>query len=146
ILQMILAQDNVDVNIKDDDGNNALHITATTGNFVIIDPLLQHPQIDVEASNSSSVAKFFTPLWLTVSHSHKPAAQVLLEHGANAEAADTLDRKTPLHVATEKGNADIVELLLDHGANTETHDQRGFAPLWAAANKGKEDIFSLLLD
>jgi ankyrin repeat protein len=51
---------------------------------------------------------------------HLDAAQLLLDHGADANALDN-NNMTPLHLASQCGHLKIVQLLLRRGAN---HDAR----------------------
>ncbi|KAF4468114.1 ankyrin repeat-containing [Fusarium albosuccineum] len=74
-------------------------------------------------------------------------AQLLLEKGANIEAAD-IDGRTPLSWAAWKGDSDAtVQLLLDRGANIEAADINGRTPLSLAAERThRKGAVRLLLD
>ncbi len=53
---------------------------------------------------------------------HEPIVRLLLERGANPDAADSLTGRTALVDASAKGRLPIVETLLAHGANPSTRD------------------------
>jgi len=48
--------------------------------------------------------------------------QFLLDHGADVNAQDLVDRRTALMGAAHKGRNDVIQLLVDHGADLSLHD------------------------
>jgi len=46
----------------------------------------------------------------------------LLDHGADPNAQDLVDRRTALMGAAHKGRNDVIQLLVDHGADLALHD------------------------
>ncbi|MGH8220782.1 MAG: ankyrin repeat domain-containing protein [Steroidobacteraceae bacterium] len=46
----------------------------------------------------------------------------LLDHGADVNAQDLVDRRTALMGAAHKGRNDVVQLLVDHGGDLSLHD------------------------
>ena len=60
-------------------------------------------------------------------------AQLLLERGADANAADE-DKRTPLHQASYHWKVEIAQVLLDGGASANSMDIQGQTPLHAVAN------------
>lgn len=72
------------------------------------------------------------------------AAQILLDHGANASAEDA-QRTTPLHLATSRGSADMVQMLLAAGASVSVEDFQGRTPPLIASLAGHERLRSLML-
>lgn len=88
----------------------------------------------------------FTPLDLAASNGSVNVARVLLEGGANANAASR-NGSTPLEDASLKGFEAIVTLLLDHGAQVnQVNRGSGTTALYAAAAFGKDAIVKLLLE
>ncbi|KAI8405712.1 hypothetical protein FOFC_15200 [Fusarium oxysporum] len=76
---------------------------------------------------------------------HEAVVGLLLDRGANADAADK-EGRTPLSWAAAKGNEIVVRLLLDRGANADAVDNEGQTPLSYAAENRHETIVRLLLD
>lgn len=78
-------------------------------------------------------------------------AQLLLEHGADANAEDN-DHDSPLHSASFSGKLEIVRVLLYHGANANAKNDQGETPLHQVSQgeyKSQGDgigIAKLLLD
>ena len=62
----------------------------------------------------------------------KPAACLLLERGANAEARDR-EGSTPLHLASAFSDVHMVSMLAEHGADVKARDSEGGTALHTAA-------------
>src|SRR5215471_1221461 len=69
---------------------------------------------------------------------------MLLDHGANMEAADAKGR-TALLLAAEKGHNEIIQILLGANANIEAIDKDGRTPLMLAMWHRKELVVGTLL-
>jgi ankyrin repeat protein len=69
--------------------------------------------------------------------------QMLLEHGAQVDAADPR-RRTALHGAAVSGHVKVMKVLLDHGADVRLKDHQGQTPLALARAKGHTDVVALL--
>ena len=86
-----------------------------------------------------------TPLHIVTTRGHVAMARVLLDFGADKEAA-TSGGWRPLHFAAQRGAIDMVGLLLEVGVEKEAVEARGRRPLHVAAESGHRDIARLLLD
>lgn len=81
-----------------------------------------------------------TPLHFALGNGHHDAARLLLERGADVNAADEGDfGSTPLHTAA--GDRRLAELLLAHGANVNARDKALRTPLFLAS----PEVMALLL-
>lgn len=73
----------------------------------------------------------------------KEIAEVLLDHGADVNAGDSI---TPLIAAARAGHAGMVSLLLDRGADIEARGEAGQTALMQAVRAGQMDIAVLLVE
>ena len=88
---------------------------------------------------------FTTPLFVASCQGHEGVVHALLEHSADASAADFYGW-TPLHRAANRGREAVVVLLVEHGADLSAENDGGETPLLCAACWGHENIVKLLLD
>ena len=85
-----------------------------------------------------------TPIWMASVNGSAAMVQLLLESGANPNAA-LLRGETPVMAAARSGNADVIERLLARGANPNARAARGqTALMWAAAQKHSAVVRVLL--
>jgi outer membrane protein assembly factor BamB len=77
---------------------------------------------------------------------HADVVRVLLEHGADANAHDSLNHFTPLAMAATGGHCEVVRLLAARGADPDARDlYAGKTPLWFAASKGYRPCVEAML-
>lgn len=96
-----------------------------------------------------------TPLILGVRGGYAGIARILIDFGANVNAASQYSLisrfdyiktgKTSLHYASAQGNGEIVGLLLDNGANIDARDSDGNTPLHDAVYNGQLELVKMLL-
>ena len=84
-------------------------------------------------------------LVLAAQEGHLAVVRLLLEAGADKDAADT-DGDTALHIAAKEGHLEVVRLLLEAGADKDAADTDGYTPLHFAARKGHLEAIRLLLE
>ncbi|MBA3805584.1 MAG: ankyrin repeat domain-containing protein [Acidobacteria bacterium] len=88
----------------------------------------------------------FTPLGLASFFCRGTVAQLLIERGADVNAAsNNTQRVAPLHSAVSRRQTLIAEALLGHGANVNARQQAGVTPLHQAAHNGHAEMIKLLL-
>ncbi len=91
----------------------------------------------------------FTPLHWAVMDDQTNMVRLLLDRGAEVEAADRHGR-TPLHTATSFNRVALAGLLLDHGANPLAFAIKygviRFAPIHLAAEAGFAEMVRIFLD
>jgi len=100
--------------------------------------------------NPSSVADRssdgFTPLDLSCFFGHVLCAQLLIQKGADINAAAENPMKVrPIHSAAAGHHLDVVKLLLEKGADADVQQQGGFTALHAAAIQGDEAMVQVLI-
>jgi ankyrin repeat protein len=71
------------------------------------------------------------PIHTAVKQQHKGIVQLLLEHGADVNVLDDIDR-TALHISCALGAKDISVMLLGSGAFANQRDRNGTSPLHIA--------------
>ena len=98
--------DNVDINVKDPNNNNALHYAALSENPEVIIELVK-AKCDINAQSKSGD----TPLHYAASEGHAKNVEALLRLGANPDITNVTGQ-TPLHLASQEGKTKAVEALL----------------------------------
>lgn len=136
----------VEVDARGSDGATAL-CTAVAFNREETARLL----LDRGAS-ADAFGRYGTALHMAADAGHAGMVELLLSHGADAEArlkdiGDVLDGGTPLHSAARGGSGDVVRVLLDAGADIEARTDDKMTPLMiAAAYGGGRGAMDALLD
>ncbi|EAY18547.1 ankyrin repeat protein, putative [Trichomonas vaginalis G3] len=161
-----------DVNIKDREGNTALHIASFFDSKEMAEFLLLHganinvrdkygeTALHIAAYNNSKETTELliahganvnekneleeTALHCAASNNSKETAEFLLSHGANINDKN-YDGETALHSAAAWNCKEVAELLLSYGANNNEKDKNGGTPLHKAAKCGREEVAKLLL-
>lgn len=91
----------------------------------------------------------FTALHLALFSGEKGSLQLLIEYGADLEAASkhrTIRGVRPLHLAAFVRERDLAAILLDAGAQVDGRAKGGFTALHSAAEHGDESFARLLLE
>lgn len=74
-----------------------------------------------------------------------PAAETLLNQGANPNATDPMWYMPALQAAARRDNVELVQLLLDRGARIDAEGGHHGSALLGAAQYGKLEIVELLI-
>ncbi|MDF3022918.1 MAG: ankyrin-3 [Alphaproteobacteria bacterium] len=107
-------------NLTEADGTSALHYAAKSGNADLLDALLEHPRIIVDARDDQGI----TPLMEASRNGKNAAIEKLASRGAQIEAVDDSFR-TPLMLAAFAGKGDAVRALLKRGAQPNVKSAKG---------------------
>ena len=99
----------------------AIHDAAKKGDVAAITAALD-AGAGVDETDESDVR--MTPLYLAVRGGHFEAAKLLLDRGADVNAAPTPLFGPALMPALAKRRIDLIKLLLDRGANPNSHSNR----------------------
>uniref|UniRef100_A0A671YG43 Ankyrin repeat domain 52 n=1 Tax=Sparus aurata TaxID=8175 RepID=A0A671YG43_SPAAU len=159
----LLSETLVSLDVRDIDGRTALYLAAQRGFASCVEVLLKH-----EASYTLKEHKhkwtalhaagvfvclqflfllfvvYRTALMLAALGRHTDCVHILLEKGANADAADKKGF-TALHRAAMLGSEDCVSALLEHGASALCRDSQGRTPLHLTASLGHTELLRTLL-
>ncbi|KAL3248913.1 hypothetical protein ABHI18_011846 [Aspergillus niger] len=137
-----LLASGADFNAQDTNGLTALHIAACEGDRLVVELLLQHPEVDVNAQDTDG----FTALHIAAGEGHVPVVELLLQHprvDVNVQGTDGL---TALHIAAGEEYSPIVELLLPKPKlDVKTQDIEGLTAIHDAAYEGRLLSLKLLL-
>ncbi|RDW75101.1 hypothetical protein BP6252_06243 [Coleophoma cylindrospora] len=141
LLLRLLKNGAVDASTRDDHGDTLLSQAAERGNEVIVALLLETDQFETDLNDKSRR----TPLHWASHNGHINIVKLLLEKGADVNAADK-DSCSPLYWASQDGQIDVVKLLLEKGASINTAEHTGWTPLHRASEDGHVDVVKLLLE
>lgn len=172
IVALLLAQRDIDVEVKNSKGETPLYTAVTKGESSITklllikgaSPIVSPPggetvlNLAVSKGNTALTHLLLergvdlevrnkdgeTPLFKAVSKGHSSITSLLVGKGAVANTMNQ-DGETALYRAVSKGHTAVVSLLLCNGANTEIPGPNGETPLYKAVSKGHTSIVSLLL-
>ena len=138
----LLAQQQVDVNEAQVDGATALHWAVRLDNLAMANSLLTAGAKPTMANRVGA-----TPLLLAALNGSADMIELLLEHGANANARLTQTGDTVLMLAARTGLPPAVKVLLDHGAQVNALENWGQATalMWAVA-EGHSEVVSMLIN
>jgi ankyrin repeat protein len=132
-----LLERGFDPNAPDEKGQVGLFLALRNDSPKVIAALLAHPQIKIDATNSSDE----TPLMMAALRGQTEWALRLLDRGARVNRPGW----TPLHYAASGPEVKVVALLLDRGALIEATSPNRTTPLMMAARYGAEESALLLL-
>ena len=117
----------IDCNLIDHEGKNALHLAAEEGNRDII-TLLLRANMDVNQRDGDGN----TPLILASKEMQNDTVKLLISCPQVDIRAKNSCMETCLHVACSSGNLDIVKPLLDANADVNEQALHGVTPLMMA--------------
>ena len=133
------------VNLKNNQGETALHVTATGGDHVIIQKLL-----DNGADMTISDKQGCTPLMRASAMGNLDAVQVFLSFNGENLFFPGTNGQTPLHCACLISNMPLISqfIELDHSGQTlKMKDKEGNSPFLAAANPPcNPEVLNFLLE
>ncbi len=69
----------------------------------------------------------------------------LLEHGANPNKTEPVQKASVLHWACAKGCLDMVDLLVKYKSDVSKRDSAGITPIMMACKNGHFDVVEFLL-
>ncbi len=88
--------------------------------------------LEAGASASQTNSGHYTPLWRASVRGMEAVAAALLERGADVDAQDMEDGKSPLIIASLRGHVGLVKVLLGAGASLSAMTHQGMTALEAA--------------
>jgi ankyrin repeat protein len=122
-------------------GEPALVLAVREGAMRVVDALLAHPGLDLEAEAVNGN----TALMMAAFKDNRRAAEALLARGAKVDR----DGWTPLHYAAAGGSEEIARLLIAREAKLDALSppaSGAYTPLMMAAREGRPGLVRLLLE
>lgn len=128
------------INIKSDNGFNALHYSAYRGNLKMM-KLLTHYGCNINIKNDNGL----NAMHLATQGNQIPVMVYLKEyHNYNYFCLDN-GYSSPIHWAAYSGSLESFDFLVSQGANIDAQDKDGFTPLHLAALAEKRHIIGKLI-
>ena len=122
-------------------GEPALVLAVREGSMRVLNALLAHPGIDLEAKAMNGN----TALMMAAFKRNRPASEALLAKGAAVNRAGW----TPLHYAAASGDDAIASMLIARKAKLDAlspKESGAYTPLMMAAREGQAAMVALLLE
>ena len=132
------------VDLKNQDGETALHIAAFYGQMQLAQLLLDHyGNVYIDEMRLDG----WTPLMIAVKNGDLDVAQLLINHNADIDMRNQTG-ETALHVAASYSQRQLTELLIECYGDDHTNDMRtdGWTPLMIAAHIGDMGVAQLLIN
>jgi ankyrin repeat protein len=128
----------VDVNVKDDDGSNALMMASKNGYEDVVKMLLDRGA-DVNVEN-----KYGNNALMSASmYGNTEIVKLLLDKGADVNVENKYGNNALIY-ASSNGHKEIVKMLLDKGIDVNVKNKDGDNALMLASRNGYIDIVELL--
>jgi ankyrin repeat protein len=137
----LLLENNADINILSDEGNNLLFYASINDNNKIFEQLL--PKFNVNHQNDLGNTTLIT----ATNNSNKIKMQKLLEYGADVNIRNNKEFSA-LDIAVLLGDIELVNILLKFGANINKTDNNGKTILMKLLKKysnSKKNIINHLI-
>ncbi|NSX83945.1 hypothetical protein GOM44_07500, partial [Wolbachia endosymbiont of Atemnus politus] len=140
IIKFVLNQ-NLNVNVKDINGQSPLHIAAAHGRKYIISFFVVEMGLCVDDVDNHGK----TPLHIAAQNGHKDTVEVLLKNNANTITQDKAGL-SPVYYAIRNNHVNVAMVLLEKDTNVDINEAfGGFTPLHEAASSGHLELVNFLL-
>lgn len=141
LLHNMALNQNIDVNIKDEHGTNALMIAVTESQETMVEELLSTTNIDVNVKNFNCQ----TPIWFAIHNKHIGITTALLETGKVDLKSTFGQGETLLHEAVRYGGVDIAKLvsLVSEPPDFHEYDASRWSPFKLIMANGYEEVFNI---
>uniref|UniRef100_A0AAV2M9A0 Serine/threonine-protein phosphatase 6 regulatory ankyrin repeat subunit C-like n=1 Tax=Knipowitschia caucasica TaxID=637954 RepID=A0AAV2M9A0_KNICA len=140
----LLCETLVSLDVRDVQGQTALHLAAQRGHSSCVDVLLKH-----QASYAVRDPRHKrTALHAAAAEGNMDCLLLLVNGEQSTDVIDLADTQgqTALMLAALGCHTDCVHILLEKGSKPDTSDQKGFTALHRVSMLGSEDCVSALLD
>jgi ankyrin repeat protein len=135
----ILLNLGADATARNIDNDLPMHIAARNGHKDVVCQLMSQERLDARGFREK------TALYSAAQRGYMDLVQMLLDHGADANIADSSGFR-PISVCLEEGHEDIALLLLERGVEVDFEGPGDENPLHVAARTGSEIVVKALLE
>ena len=119
----------------------SLYEAVCSGDPITVeDTLLKGGLVDINTKDEEGM----TPLLIAVNNDNVAVGEVLLNHGADINAKDSISQWSALHFAANNNNIEMAKMLLNYNADVEAKDAVGMSPFVLAAILGHREVADLL--
>lgn len=122
-------------------GTTPLHRAVMAGKPSLVREALDAPNVNLDARDEMDR----TPLMIAAQMDRSTSAEMLLEAGADVDAASTKYGTTVLMMAAMNGYHEVVEVLLQHKASVNQPNKSGYTALMLAYRGGHQKAAEVLL-
>lgn len=150
-VELLLACDNIDETIMDENGDTPLHEACLSGETKIVEIILEKLKKGGDINLLLQNDKLLTPLHIACREGYVDIVKLLLKYGFNQREklvkAEDNEQGTPLHLACEnglEGNDIIVQSLLLNKADILAKMENGVTPMHIAAHYGHVKVMDML--
>ncbi|CAH2328361.1 NF-kappa-B inhibitor alpha [Pelobates cultripes] len=126
-----------DPEIRDFNGDTALHIACKKGSLHAVGVILQNCFNKISFLLQAVNYDGHTCLHLAAIHGFLAIVESLISVGADIDAQEPCNGRTALHIAVDLQNANLVKLLLEKGADVNRVTYQGYSPCqltWGRSN------------
>jgi ankyrin repeat protein len=139
VIEYLVSSQHVDVDLRDDKGQTALHWAAIFFKLPVAEYLiLQGADVNARCNENK------TALHHSAYYGFREMEELLVTHKADVNIQDN-EGYTPLHHAANRGQLETVKFLITHAADVNITDNAGRTPLHLAADLGRLEIIKYLL-
>ena len=140
----LLLSNNADPNIKDKNGNTALHLAVinaykSKNEYIEVIKALIKYNVNINISNNKNQLA----LNIAVDNNDPEISNILIN--AKSELNNIYNGYAPIHIAVKNNNMSIAENLLLNGADVDIKDNKGYSPLAIAVENNNLEMCRKLI-
>lgn len=142
VLKLLISA-GLDVNQKDDKGDDILLFAVSSGDLDCVKILVENGA-DIAFEKNTETGSTGPALILASLGGHLPAVRYLAQSGADLDIQNSFG-ETALMIAASKGHYDIVDFLIQAGADINKQKNAGTTAVKFAAGSGNTEILEALI-